>query len=65
MDIALNYFYEIFAKCLSFVFETCNFSGVSVGWICVSVCVIVLLVRSILNVPRSIRLKQVRKESNL
>lgn len=65
MDIALNYFYEIFANCLTFVFETCNFSGVSVGWIIVSVSVICLLVRSILNVPRSVRFKHVRKESNL
>lgn len=64
MEDALNYFYEIFAKCLTFVFERCNFSGVSIGWVFVSVIIIGLLVRSILNIPRNVRLKQVRKGVN-
>lgn len=57
MAQALTYFYYFFNQCITFVFSDMTIqSGVTVGWVIVSVMVMGMLVRSILNVPRGINL---------
>ena len=53
----LNYFYTIFNKSITFVFETMNFNGVSVGWIIVSVILIGMIAKSLLNLPHGLHLR--------
>lgn len=54
MNDALNLFYYIFQKSVSFVFDGAEISqGVTVGWIFIVVFVFAILIRSILNMPRS------------
>lgn len=57
----LNYFYIIFNKCLTFVFESMNFNNVSVGWIIASVILMGMVIRSILNLPRGLHLRYRKK----
>ena len=55
MANALTYIYYIVNKCINFVFnEMLIFTGVSVGWIYISVIVFGILLGSILNIPHRI-----------
>ena len=57
MQQALTYFYYFFEKCLDYVFNTMEIAqNVTVGWVIVSVLVMSMLIRSILNVPKSAHL---------
>lgn len=58
MADALTYFYYFFNKMLTFVFSTMAIqSGVTVGWIIVSVIVMGMLVRTILNIPKGVNIR--------
>lgn len=61
MAEALQYLYYIFDKYVGFVFDDMEiFSGVTVGWVAVTVILFSLMIRSILNVPRSVNFRSVR-----
>lgn len=53
MQDAITLFYKVLQILLSWIFSAEIVSGVSIGWIFVSVAIFSILVRSILNVPRS------------
>ncbi len=53
MSDAITLFYQILQILVSWIFSAEIVSGVSIGWIFVSVAIFSILVRSILNVPRS------------
>lgn len=53
MQDAITLFYQILQILVSWIFSAEIVSGVSIGWIFVSVAIFSILVRSILNVPRS------------
>lgn len=54
MNEALSNFYYIFQKAVDFIFNQANISeNVSVGWIAVAIIIFSVLIRSILNLPRS------------
>lgn len=54
MSEAINYIYVIFSRFLDFVFNDMLIAqGVSIGWVVVSLLIFGVLVRSILNLPRS------------
>ena len=56
MSEALSYLYEIFDGFLDLMFNQFYlFTGVSVGWVAVTVLIFGLVIRSILNVPRSVQ----------
>lgn len=58
MSEALTYIYQIFSSFVSFVFNNMLITqNVSVGWVAVVVLIFGILIRSILNVPRSISIK--------
>lgn len=58
MSEALGYIYSIFGQFVNFVFDSMLIApGVSVGWVAVALLIFGILVRSILNVPRSISIK--------
>ena len=55
MGEALLYIYQIFSAFVTFVFNDMLIAqGVSIGWVAVVVLIFGILIRSILNVPRSI-----------
>ena len=55
MNQALTYLYYIFDKFVSFVFNDMEIAtNVTFGWVAVSVILFSLMIRSILNVPRSV-----------
>lgn len=52
MSDAITIFYYIFGKIYNFLFNQANIeTGVSIGWIFVTVVIFGLLIRSILNLP--------------
>lgn len=53
MSDAITLFYKILHILVSWIFDAEIVNGVSIGWIFVSVAIFSILVRSILNVPRS------------
>ena len=53
MADAITLFYKVLQILVSWIFDAELVSGVSIGWIFVSVAIFSILVRSILNVPRS------------
>lgn len=53
----LNYFYSIFNKSLIFVFESMNFNGVSFGWVIISVILVGMISKSLLNLPKGLHLR--------
>lgn len=54
MNEALNNFYYIFQKAVNFIFNQANIlDNVSVGWIAIAIIIFSILIRSILNLPRS------------
>ena len=53
MQDAITLFYQVFQILVSWIFSAEIVSGVSIGWVFVSVAIFSILVRSILNVPRS------------
>lgn len=62
MADALNYLYQIFDGFINMVFNDFElFSGVTVGWIAVSVIVFGILINSILNIPKGV---QIGRQSN-
>ncbi len=56
MTEALGYIWYIFDKLISWFFnDTEMFEGVTIGWVIIVVTVFGLLIRSLLNIPRSAR----------
>lgn len=54
MTSALNLIYSIFDRFVDFVFNSMEIlSGVTVGWITVAVILFSMMIKSILNLPRS------------
>lgn len=54
MSDALNYLYLIYDDMLDLLFNSFYmFTGVSVGWVMVTVIIFAIVIRSIINVPRS------------
>lgn len=53
MADAITLFYQVLQILVSWIFNAEILSGVSIGWIFVSVAIFSILVRSILNVPKS------------
>lgn len=63
---ALNYIYLIFDKFVKCVFVDLElYSGVTLGWIAVSVLLFSLMIRSILNLPKSMNnFSSIRRKDN-
>ena len=63
---ALNYIYLIFDKFVQCVFVDLElYSGVTLGWIAVSVLLFSLMIRSILNLPKSMNnFSSIRRKDN-
>lgn len=53
MSDAITLFYKVLQIIVSWIFSAELVSGVSIGWIFVSVAIFGILIRSILNVPKS------------
>lgn len=54
MSEALNYLYTIYDDMLDLLFNRFYmFPGVSVGWVMVTVIIFAIVIRSIINVPRT------------
>lgn len=53
MSDAITLFYKILHILVSWIFDAQIVSGVSIGWVFVCVAIFSILIRSILNVPRS------------
>ena len=52
MSEAITLFYQIIHILISWIFDAEIVSGVSIGWVFVSIIVFSLLIRNILNVPK-------------
>lgn len=52
MSDAITLFYKVLQIIVSWVFSAELVSGVSIGWVFVSILVFSLLVRNILNIPK-------------
>lgn len=52
MSDAISLFYQIIHILISWIFDAEIVSGVSIGWVFVSIIVFSLLIRNILNVPK-------------
>lgn len=53
MSDAIILFYQVLQILLSWIFDAEIVTGVSIGWVFVSIAIFGILIRSILNVPRS------------
>lgn len=53
MSDAITLFYKVLQIIVSWVFSAELVNGVSIGWIFVSIAIFGILIRSILNVPKS------------
>lgn len=53
MQDAITLFYQMLHILVSWIFDAEIVSGVSIGWVFVCVAIFSILIRSILNVPRS------------
>lgn len=57
MAQALEYLYQIYGNFITMVFnDFALFQGVTVGWIAITVMVFGILINSILNIPKGIRI---------
>lgn len=66
MNEALNYLYYIYNKFLNLVFNQMQIaSGVTVGWIMISIFVFGIMIRSILNLPRGVSLRKGGSDARL
>ena len=55
MSEALTYLYYIFNKFNTFVFnDAVMFTGVTVGWVVVSIILFSMIIGSLLNIPRGV-----------
>lgn len=52
MSDAITLFYKVLQIIVSWIFDAEIVSGVSIGWVFVSIIVFSLLIRNILNVPK-------------
>lgn len=64
MQDAITLFYQILQILVSWIFSAEIVSGVSIGWVFVSVVVFGLLIRNILNVPKRSTTFKVSKNEN-
>ena len=65
MSDAITLFYQILQILVSWIFNAEIVTGVSIGWVFVSIIVFSLLIRNILNVPkRSTTFKVSKNEKN-
>lgn len=65
MAQALTFLYEIYGQFITLVFNDLQIeSGVTVGWICVAVTVLGILINTILNIPRGIQRININGRSN-
>lgn len=65
MSDAITLFYQIIQILVSWVFDAEIVSGVSIGWVFVSIILFSLLIRNILNVPkRSTTFKVSKNDKN-
>ena len=53
MSDAITLFYKVLQIIVSWIFDAEIVSGVTLGWIFVSIAIFGILIRSILNVPKS------------
>ena len=53
MQDAITLFYKVLQIIVSWIFDAEIVSGVSIGWVFVSIAIFGILIRSILNVPKS------------
>lgn len=54
MSEALGYIYEIYDNFINFVFNQMEIeAGVTIGWVAVAVFIFRILIKSLLNLPRS------------
>lgn len=52
MTEALSYIYSIYDKLINFIFNEMEFfSGVTFGWVCVTVFIFGILIRNIVRLP--------------
>lgn len=57
MSQALEYLYSIYSGFLNMVFNDFElFPNVTIGWVVVAVVIIGIMINSILNIPRGVRL---------
>lgn len=65
MSDAITLFYKVLQIIVSWIFDSEIVSGVSIGWVFVSIIAFSLLIRNILNVPkRSITFKVSKNDKN-
>lgn len=63
MSEALEYLYYIYDKFVYFVFNTMAIdTGITYGWIVISIFIFSILIRSVLNLPRGIRFRRAKNE---
>lgn len=53
MADAITLFYNVLQIIVSWIFNAEIVSGVSIGWIFVSIAIFCILIRSVLNIPKS------------
>lgn len=64
MEQALEYLYMIYGNFVTMVFnDFALFQGVTVGWIAITVIVFGILINSILNIPKGIRIHGRRNDN--
>lgn len=62
MNTALGYLYTVFDRFISFVFNDMNIvSGVSVGWVVISIFIISFVLSNLLIIPSGIEGRKDRK----
>lgn len=60
MSDALNYLYLIYDNMLDLLFnQFYMFTGVSVGWVMITVIIFSIVIRSILNVPKRMSFRKI------
>ena len=64
MQDAITLFYKILNILVSWIFSAEIVTGVSIGWVFVSIVVFGLLIRNILNVPKRSTTLKVSKNEN-
>lgn len=53
MQDALNLFYYLFNKTITWVFNAQLFTGVTIGWVLISIIVMGILIKNLLSIPRA------------
>lgn len=65
MEQALEYLYQIYQGFITMVFDDFAIaSNVTIGWIAISVMVFGILINSILNIPRGIKVNGRKSDSS-